>query len=157
MNTQQTEYNKKAALFEQYIYELIGDEGTVFYGNECKEVKTALEGFAKGIEPNKVLGIFTRDGGKEGILFTTEGIIFFLPSLNCFSFRYSDVMLSYTHDIMDRKLFGKPREEELALKIHLKGNRELDFKPFLFDKKNLNDFIGKMVALEAKPHSEESA
>lgn len=154
MNTQQTEYNKKAALFEQYIYELIGDEGKVFYGNTCAEVKTALEGFAKGIEPNKVLGIFTRDGGKEGILFTTEGIIFFLPSLNCFSFRYSDVMLSYTHDIMDRKLFGKPRDEELALTLHLKDDSRLDFKPFLFDKTALHRFIEEMANLETALHSE---
>ena len=75
------EYGKKAEIFEKYIYEINSDHREyVFIGSENGEVETALETFGEGIDPDTVLGLYSRNGGEEGILFTTGGIISYMPS-----------------------------------------------------------------------------
>lgn len=75
------EYCKKAEVFEKYIYEITSDHREfAFTGSECEEVKTALETFGEDVDPEMVLVFYSRDGGEEGVLFTTGGIISYMPS-----------------------------------------------------------------------------
>jgi hypothetical protein len=74
-------YGKKAEIFEKYIYEITSDcREYVFIGGESEEVKTALETFGEDVDPEMVLGLYSRDGGEEGVLFTIGGIISYMPS-----------------------------------------------------------------------------
>lgn len=75
------EYCKKAEIFEKYIYEITSDHREfVFTGSESEEVKTALAAFGEDIDPGEVLGLYSRNGGEEGVLFTAGGIISYMPS-----------------------------------------------------------------------------
>ena len=171
MNTKQArEYGKKAVIFEEYIYE-ITSEGCedVFIGSDSEEVKTALETFGEGVDPDAVLGLYTLDGGEEGMLFTTDGIVAYFPSVAeedsmfsddddeddeidvqydyCFSFRYVDVRLTLTQDYTERKR-RKTNDCELTLEIDLKDGSEINFDYSMFDKTPMKEFIDEMIELD---------
>ncbi len=184
MNTKQArEYGKKAVIFEKYIYE-ITSEGCddVFIGSECEEVQTALMSFGEGVDPDTVLGLYTLDGGEEGMLFTTDGIVSYFPSVEetdsmfsddddddeeddddeddvqydyCFSFRYSDVKSTGTWDYTEKKRMRKTPDCELTLEIDLKDGREINFDYSMFDKTPMKEFIDEMLEFEKKLHPEE--
>ena len=178
MNTKQArEYGKKANLFEDYIYE-ITSEGCedVYIGSDSEEVKTALETFGEGVNPETVLGLYTLNGGEEGLLFTTGGIISYFPSVEeedsmfsddddddeeddvqydyCFSFRYADVKSTGTWDYTGKSR-RKTSDCELTLEITLKDGREINFDYSVFDKTPFMEFIDEMADLEKKLHPEE--
>ena len=174
MNTKQArEYCKEADLFEKYIYD-ITTKGCkyVFTDIESEEMKTALEAFGEGVNPDTVLGLYSRNRGKEGILFTTDGIVSHMSSYEAgskmyfifddedddekvafdynYSFLYSDVKEVERYSYHEKR-FRKTPDFMYAILIILKDGKEINLDCVLFECFDLMGYILMM----AEPEEEE--
>ena len=173
------EFDKKAEIFEKYIYEITSDcREFIFIGSENIEVKSALETFGDGIDPETVLGLYTLDGGEEGVLFTTGGIISYMPSDDdfnitdfgdedcefdeefefcdyCFAFNYADVKsISQVYHTGEDGFRTVPNWQ-MTVEVTCEGEDTINFGLEDFNKSPLFSLISEMVEFEKSLNSDE--
>ena len=172
------EYGKKAEIFAKYIYDIAPDgREYIFTGCDSEEVKTALETFGAYEDPDTVLGLYSRDGGEEGVLFTTFGIISYMPSDDdfditdfgdvdaedcefcdyCFAFDYADIKsISQVYYLKEEHFHTVP-DRQMTVEITCKGKDTINFGLEDFCKSPLFSLISETAEFEKSLFSEESA